>query len=33
MPLGPGSSDITPTIIAPPRIPAQVGTVARQFNK
>jgi malonyl-CoA O-methyltransferase len=32
MPLGPGSSDITPTMIAPPRIPARIETVARQFD-
>jgi malonyl-CoA O-methyltransferase len=33
MPLGPGSSQITPTMIAPPRIPAQVATVRRQFDR
>jgi malonyl-CoA O-methyltransferase len=33
MPLGPGTSDITPTMIAPPRMPARVSTVARQFGQ
>jgi malonyl-CoA O-methyltransferase len=33
MPLGPGSSDITPTMVAPPRIPARVETVALQFDR
>jgi malonyl-CoA O-methyltransferase len=33
MPLGPGSSDITPSMIAPPRMPARVQTVARQFGQ
>ncbi len=32
MPLGPGTSELTPTIIAPPRIPARVATVRRQFD-
>lgn len=32
MPLGPGSSDITPTMVVPPRIPARIETVARQFD-
>jgi len=32
MPLGPGSSDITPTMVAPPRVPAQIETVAQQFD-
>ena len=32
MPLGPGSSQLTPTVVAPPRIPARIETVARQFN-
>lgn len=32
MPLGPGSSTLTPTMIAPPRMSARVSTVRRQFN-
>jgi len=32
MPLGPGSSELTPTLLAPPRIPARVATVRRQFD-
>ena len=32
MPLGPGTSELTPTMIAPPRIPARVATVRRQFD-
>jgi malonyl-CoA O-methyltransferase len=32
MPLGPGTSEITPTLVAPPRMPARVATVARQFG-
>ena len=32
MPLGPGSSELTPTMLAPPRIPARVDTVRRQFD-
>ena len=32
MPLGPGSSELTPTMVAPPRIPARVSTVRRQFD-
>ncbi len=32
MPLGPGSSELTPTMVAPPRIPARVATVRRQFD-
>ncbi len=32
MPLGPGSSELTPTMLAPPRIPARVATVRRQFD-
>jgi malonyl-CoA O-methyltransferase len=32
MPLGPGSADLTPTMVAPPRIPARVETVAHQFD-
>src|SRR5512134_1990390 len=33
MPLGPGTSDITPTMVAPPRLPARIETVARQFDR
>ena len=33
MPLGPGTSELTPTIIAPPRVPARTETVARQFDQ
>lgn len=32
MPLGPGSSELTPTMVAPPRLPARVATVRRQFD-
>ena len=32
MPLGPGTSELTPTMVAPPRIPARVATVRRQFD-
>lgn len=32
MPLGPGSSELTPTMVSPPRIPARVATVRRQFD-
>ena len=32
MPLGPGTSELTPTMVAPPRIPASVATVRRQFD-
>ncbi len=32
MPIGPGSSELTPTMFAPPRIPARVATVRRQFD-
>ena len=32
MPLGPGSSELTPTMVAPPRIPARVATVRRQLD-
>ena len=32
MPLGPGTSELTPTMMAPPRIPASVATVRRQFD-
>jgi len=33
MPLGPGSSELTPTIADPPRMPARVGTVRLQFDR
>ena len=33
MPLGPGTSELTPTIVAPPRVPACTETVARQFDQ
>lgn len=33
MPLGPGTSELTPTIVAPPRVPASTATVARQFDQ
>jgi malonyl-CoA O-methyltransferase len=33
MPLGPGTSELTPTIVAPPRLPARIETVARQFDQ
>jgi malonyl-CoA O-methyltransferase len=33
MPLGPGTSEITPTLLAPPRMPARVATVSRQFGQ
>ncbi len=32
MPLGPGTSELTPTMVAPPRVPARVTTVRRQFD-
>ena len=32
MPLGPGSSELTPSMMSPPRIPATVSTVRRQFD-
>lgn len=32
MPLGPGTSELTPTMLAPPRIPARVTTVRLQFD-
>ena len=32
MPLGPGTSELTPTMVAPPRIPARVATVRHQFD-
>jgi len=33
MSLGPGSSELTPSIIDPPRMPARVDTVRRQFDR
>lgn len=33
MPLGPGTSELTPTMVAPPRIPASVATVRQQFDR
>lgn len=33
MALGPGTSDITPTLVDPPRQPARIATVRRQFNQ
>jgi malonyl-CoA O-methyltransferase len=33
MALGPGTSELTPTIVDPPRIPARVATVRRQFDR
>ncbi len=33
MALGPGSSSLTPTMAAPPRMPARVGTVRAQFDR
>jgi malonyl-CoA O-methyltransferase len=33
MPLGPGTSDLTPGIVAPPRMQARVETVSRQFDR
>ena len=32
MPLGPGSSELTPSMVSPPRIPATVATVRHQFD-
>ena len=32
MPLGPGSSALTPTMLSPPRVPARLATVRRQFD-
>ncbi len=31
--LGPGTSELTPTIIDPPRVPARIETVRRQFDQ
>jgi malonyl-CoA O-methyltransferase len=33
MALGPGTSALTPTIVAPPRMPARVATVRKQFDR
>lgn len=33
MSLGPGTSELTPTIVDPPRIPARIDTVRRQFDR
>ncbi|MEF9995698.1 MAG: methyltransferase domain-containing protein [Burkholderiaceae bacterium] len=33
MALGPGTSDITPSLVNPPRIPARTATVRRQFDQ
>ncbi|MCU0950983.1 MAG: methyltransferase domain-containing protein [Burkholderiaceae bacterium] len=33
MSLGPGTSDLTPTMLDPPRMPARVATVRRQFDR
>lgn len=33
MPLGPGTSELTPTLVDPPRMPARVDTVRRQFDR
>lgn len=33
MTLGPGTSEITPTLVDPPRLPARIDTVRRQFNR
>jgi len=33
MALGPGTSALTPTIVAPPRMPARVATVRAQFDR
>jgi malonyl-CoA O-methyltransferase len=33
MALGPGTSELTPTIVDPPRIPARTATVRRQFDR
>ena len=32
MSLGPGSSELTPTLVDPPRMPARIDTVRRQFD-
>jgi len=33
MSLGPGTSELTPTIVDPPRLPARLATVRRQFER
>src|SRR5512146_571348 len=33
MSLGPGTSELTPTIVDPPRMPARIETVRRQFEQ
>lgn len=33
MSLGPGTSELTPTLVDPPRLPARVETVRRQFDR
>ena len=33
MPLGPGTSELTPTVVDPPRMPARIDTVRRQFDR
>jgi malonyl-CoA O-methyltransferase len=33
MSLGPGTAELTPTIVDPPRLPARVDTVRRQFDR
>ena len=33
MSLGPGTSELTPTVVDPPRMPARIDTVRRQFDR
>ncbi len=33
MSLGPGTSELTPTLVDPPRMPVRLATVRRQFNR
>jgi malonyl-CoA O-methyltransferase len=33
MSLGPGTSELTPTVVDPPRLPARIDTVRRQFDR
>jgi malonyl-CoA O-methyltransferase len=33
MSLGPGTSELTPTLVDPPHMPARIGTVRRQFDR
>jgi malonyl-CoA O-methyltransferase len=33
MPLGPGTSELTPTVVDPPRMPARIDTVRGQFDR